>query len=818
MMRLTCFPAFVVAILLSACTTGAANQTAQAIAPATASQATEARIDALLARMTLDQKVGQIIMPDISAITPADVRTYRFGTILNGGNSGPGGNERAAPVQWLALADAYWEASTTPTGDDSPVIPVLWATDAVHGHNNVVGATIFPHNIALGATGNADLVRRIGTASAAEIAATGIDWTFAPTLAVVRDDRWGRTYEGFSEDPKLVTLLGAAAIEGLQGKPGTAEFLDQRHVIATAKHFFGDGGTGGIDQGDTKGDTAAIEALHGAPYPAALAAGTQTVMASFSSINGRKMHGNGTYLTGLLKQQWGFGGLVVGDWNGHGQLPGCTNTDCPDSLLAGVDVYMVPEDWKGLHATLIGQVKSGRVPLARLDDAVRRVLRVKFAYGLFEKPRPSARALGGQFDQLGSPAHRVLARDAVRQSLVLLKNDGVLPIKPGKRILVAGDAADDIARQSGGWTISWQGGGDLTNADFPGAQSIYDGISAAAEAVGSTVALSPDGSFVQRPDVAIVVFGETPYAEFSGDIKTLVYANSAPLQLMRRLKAQGIPVVAVFLSGRPLWVNRELNQADAFVAAWLPGSEGGGIADLLLTGPSGRAAFDFTGRLPFSWPRLCDQYSLNAGEPSYDPLFPLGFGLTYRQTERGPILDENCAAFAASSASLLQLIAAGRPVAPAQWSMFDQGGSPVAITGSSGRTPLGLLTMVSIDRRAQEDARRFTFSGPASIAIEAAWNHNQWSKLESGSFTVEFSVSRRPIGTVRLVARCGPNCGGEADITKELALAEGKGWRTLTLPIHKLISLQQAAGGATIQLQSSGALEISVSSINMTSP
>ncbi len=818
MMRLSRSPAILAAILLSACATGASGPAIEATATTTASQATEARIDALLARMTLEQKVGQIVMPDISAITPADVRTYRFGTILNGGNSGPGGDERAAPAKWLALADAYWEASTTPTGDGSPVIPVLWATDAVHGHNNVVGATVFPHNIALGATGNADLVRRIGAASAAEIAVTGIDWTFAPTLAVVRDDRWGRTYEGFSEDPKLVTLLGAAAVEGLQGKPGTADFLSQRHVIATAKHFFADGGTAGVDQGDVKGDPAAIESIHAAPYPAALQAGAQTVMASFSSINGRKMHGYGPYLTGLLKQQWGFGGLVVGDWNGHGQLPGCTNTDCPDSLLAGVDVYMVPEDWKGLYATLIGQVKSGRIPLARLDDAVRRVLRVKLAYGLFDKPKPSARVLGGKFDQLGSPEHRALARDAVRQSLVLLKNDGVLPIKPGKRILVAGDAADSIAQQSGGWTISWQGGGDLTNADFPGAQSIFGGIAAAAKAVGSQAELSADGSFTQRPDVALVVFGETPYAEFSGDIKTLVYGNNAPLQLMQRLKAQGIPVVAVFLSGRPLWVNRELNEADAFVAAWLPGSEGGGVADLLLAGPNGQAAYDFTGRLPFSWPRQCDQYSLNVGDLGYDPLFPLGFGLSYRQGQVSSRLDENCAAFAASNALQLPLISTGRPVAPAQWSMFDQGGSPVPIAGRTARTLLGRLNTVTIDRQAQEDARRFTFSGPASIAVAATWDPAQWSKFTTGKLTIEFSVAQRPRGTVRLIARCGQNCGGEIDITQELAVAEGKGWRTLTLPLEKLINLERAAGAATFELHSSDALEISIAAIGMTSP
>jgi beta-glucosidase len=272
------------------------------------------------------------------------------------------------------------------------------------------------------------------------------------------------------------------------------------------------------------------------------------------------------------------------------------------------------------------------------------------------------------------------------------------------------------------------------------------------------------------------------------------------------------------LSGRPLWLNRELNAANAFVAAWLPGSEGGGIADLLLAGPDGHAAFDFTGRLPFSWPRFCDRYGLKAGDPGYDPLFPLGFGLSYRQTRRGPVLDENCAALLPAHVSLLQLIAAGRPVAPARWSMLDQDGIPAAIVGRAGKTPLGHLTTETMDRRAQEDARRFSFSGPASIAVEAAWDSSRRSAFAAGLLTIEYSVSRRPGGTARLIGRCGPNCGGEIDITQELALAEGKGWRTLTLPIDRLIRLQQAAGRATIQLQSSGTLDISVSSIALSSP
>ncbi len=775
----------------------------------------ETRIDAMLARMSVEQKVSQIIMPDISTISPADVRAYRFGTILNGGNSGPGGNERAAPAQWLALADSFWNASTAPTGDGSPVIPTLWATDAVHGHNNVIGATIFPHNIALGATRSPELVRRIGAATAAEITATGIDWTFAPTLAVVRDDRWGRTYESFSEDPALVTRLGAAAIEGLQGKVGTREFLDQRHVLATAKHFFGDGGTDGVDQGDTKGESAAIEAMHTAPYPAAIAADVQTVMASFSSINGSKMHGSKPYLTDLLKQKWGFNGLVVGDWNGHGQLPGCSSKDCPDSLIAGLDVYMVPEDWKALHANLVIQAKDDRVPMARLDDAVRRVLRVKISYGLFDKPRPSARVLAGNSGVLGSPEHRAIAREAVRKSLVLLKNDGVLPIRPGTRILVAGDAANDIARQSGGWTISWQGGGDLTNADFPGAQSIFAGIAEAAQQNGSAATLSVDGDFTQRPDVAVVVFGETPYAEFSGDIKTLAFADTRPLRIMQRLKAQGIPVVTVFLSGRPMWMNREINQSSAFVAAWLPGSEGGGIADLLMANAKGQPRFDFTGRLPFSWPKACEQYALNSGEAGYAPLFRFGFGLDYRQHQPGSVLDEGCAAAFAAGDQVIPLLSAGRPLATSRLSILDRGGPALAVLGPSFKTPLGNLSTAPVDRKAQEDARRFRFSGPAAISLAANWDAPQWAKAQSGALTIEYSVAQRPSGPVKLVLRCGPDCGGEADITQELAIAEGKGWRTMTIPFKSLLAKTNRSGPIELQLQAAQELDLTLSAMDI---
>ncbi|MFN9632411.1 MAG: glycoside hydrolase family 3 protein, partial [Erythrobacteraceae bacterium] len=541
------------------------------------------------------------------------------------------------------LADEYWEASSAPLSGGEPVIPALWATDAVHGHANVIGATVFPHNIALGATGDADLIRRIGAATAVEIEVTGIDWTFAPTIAVARDDRWGRTYESYGEDPALVARLGAAMVEGLQGRPGEPGFLGKGKVAATAKHFFGDGGTAqGVDLGDVNGDLDALMAIHAAPYPAAIGAGVASVMASFNSINGTKMHGNTPLLTGELRGNLGFGGLVVGDWNGHGQVEGCTNADCAAALLAGLDVYMVPEDWKALHASLVRQVKNGTIPMSRLDEAVLRVLRLKQALGSFAGAvTPSARALGGKWELLGSAEHRAVAREAVAKSQVLLKNHGVLPLKPGARIEVAGSAADNIPQQAGGWSVTWQGGGDLTAADFPGATSIYAGIAAAARDAGSEAVLAKDGaSTTKKPDVAIVVFGEEPYAEFVGDRKDMAFRDEEGLNLLKAYSAKGVPTVAVFLSGRPLWMNRELNAADAFVAAWLPGSEGAGVADVLF------GKQPATGRLSFSWPAKCDGAPVNGLEGA---LFGFGFGLNFASTERLAPLDETCAALTADN-------------------------------------------------------------------------------------------------------------------------------------------------------------------------
>ena len=807
------------AVLLASAALVACMPVAQDATPASVSaeRNVEAEINAIMARMTTEQKVAQLIQPDISTITPDDVRTYRFGTILNGGNSGPYGNEKAPASDWLKLADEFWEASMAPHADGSPAIPVLWATDAVHGHSNVVGATVFPHNVGLGATRNPALIEQIGAATAAEIAATGIDWTFAPTLAVIRDDRWGRTYESYGEDPVLVGELGAAMVHGLQGRPGSADYLGQNRVIATAKHFFGDGGTGGVDQGNTKGDVAEIRQIHLTPYTPALGAGAETVMASFSSINGEKMHGSQYWLTDVLRGEMNFKGLVVGDWNGHGQIPGCTNTRCPQAINAGLDIFMVPEDWKALLTNTVADVESGVIPMSRLDEAVRRVLRLKFAYGAFDKPKPSERANALPKGGIGTMDHRALARDAVRQSLVLLKNDGVLPIKPNAHILVTGAGADNIPQQSGGWTISWQGGADLTNADFPGATSIYAGFQAAARDAGGSTELSADGSFNKKPDVAVVVFGEKPYAEFVGDMPNLDYADESGLATMRALKAQGIKVVAVFLSGRPMWMNPEINAADAFVAAWLPGSEGAGVADVLMAGKDGKARFEFTGRLSMSWPKTCDQFDLNKGQSSYAPLFAYGFGLSYAAatapTGVAAPLDETCALSAMDGGDHVPLIKAGVAVHPVVLSLVDD--RAAAVVASRQQSPNGRLVMTPVDRNAQEDARRFVFGGPAAIAwtLPASTLTNRMpTRL---TMDVQVNMKPRDGGGAILRISCGAGCSHSIDITEELKLAEGKGWRQINVDLSKLGLPSGSSADWTISLTADKTLSIDISTVRL---
>ena len=744
--------------------------------------ALEARIKTLLATMSVADKVGQLIQADITAITPDDLKTYHLGSVLAGGNSGPYGDEFASPAQWRRLVEAFHRAAMQPSPGHT-LVPLMFGVDAVHGHNNVVGATLFPQNSALGAMRDPRLVREIGQATAEEVRATDIDWTFAPTLAVPQDDRWGRTYEGYSQNPQLVAAYARAMVEGLQGVPGTPGFLHGNHVIATAKHFIGDGGTfEGRDQGDTRVSETTLRDVHGAGYVTAIGAGVQTVMASFSSWNGVKMHGNHALLTDVLKQRMGFDGFVVGDWNAHGQLPGCTNDSCPEAINAGVDMLMAPDSWKALYANTLAQVKSGQISQARLDDAVSRILRVKLRAGLFDRPADGASR--PPLSVIGSPAHRAIARRAVRESLVLLKNrGGVLPIDPHAHVLVAGDGADNVSKQSGGWTITWQGTGVPASA-FPGATSIYAGIAAQMKAAGGSAELSPEGRYTHKPDVAIVVFGEDPYAEFQGDLKTFAYkpGNDADLKLLRKLKAAGIPVVSVFLAGRPLWMNREINASDAFVMAWLPGSEGEGVADVLLRQPDGRVQYDFHGKLSFAWPRTAVQVAQAAGQR---PQYPYGFGLTYADRDTaGPLPEVSGLSGVQDPAGVY--LQRGKPTEGFTLTVADAGAQPTAVTSVPVTSARGGVSISAIDYKAQEDARLIAWSASGGTLALASAKPLDLNRETNGDVMLVLTLRADAVpasGDVSLGVDCAQSCRARLPIRAALAALPKGRWTTLAMPL-----------------------------------
>lgn len=726
--------------------------------PVAADAKAEARIADLLRRMTPEEKVGQVIQADIGSVTPDDVRRYHLGSVLNGGNSGPGGDDLAPAAKWLELADAFYAASVDRSGGGVGV-PVIWGTDAVHGHSNITGATLFPHNVGLGAANDPDLIQRIGAATAAEIRVTGQEWTFAPTVTVPQDARWGRTYEGYSSDPALVARYADRMILGLQGPANGAAMLKGPYVLASTKHFLADGGTfEGRDQGDARISEETLRDVHGRPYGPAIGAGVATVMTSFSSWNGTKIAGHKGLVTDVLKGRMNFGGFVVTDWNAHGQVAGCTNASCPQAINAGIDMYMAPDSWKPLYASLLAQVKDGVVPMTRLDDAVARILRVKMRLGLFEAGKPSSRPLAGQWSLLGSPAHRALAREAVGKSLVLLKNTGVLPLKAGANILVAGDGADDIARQSGGWTLTWQGTG-LTNANFPGATSIWSGIKAAAAKAGGSAELAPDGRFSRKPDAAIVVFGETPYAEFQGDVKTLQLRPElrGPLQTMQRLKAQGVPVVAVMLTGRPLFVGPELNAADAFVAAWLPGSEGAGVADRLFARAAGPV---FTGRLAMPWPATA------RGQGPV--LYPLGYGLSGREAASAwkPVSEDP----GVSDADAGGVFFADGVPAPA-WSLrvSDGASDSLRVTAVPAQALGGRVRVTATDARVQEGARAFDLRGGGvqQVSLDASAPLDLTREANGEVLVVAtMRFDTAPAADAAVIARCGPGCGKGAALAR----------------------------------------------------
>ena len=573
----------------------------------------DTRVRDLLSRMTLDEKIGQMAQADSGAVAnAADVQTYALGAMLSGGNSKPPENN---PAAWLKMVNEYqsWALKTRLK------IPLLYGIDAVHGHNDVVGTVIFPHNIGLGATRDAALVEQAERVTALEMAGTGIRWSFAPCIAVAQDERWGRTYESFGQSPELVSEMAAAAVKGFQGKQ-----LSDRpdSILACAKHFIGDGGTQyGTDEGDTVCDEATLRKLYLPPYRAAIRAGVESIMVSYSSWNGKKMHANKYLLTGVLKQELGFKGFLVSDDAGIDQISPDYKEAVASAINAGLDMAMIPRgpghsnNYVEFIKDLKELVAEGKVAQTRINDAVSRILRVKFEMGLFEHPYPGDPALAAA---IGSPAHRQVARQCVRESLVLLKNERhTLPLsKKVKHLVVVGEAADDLGIQCGGWTVDWQG---RTGEATTGGTTILAAIRRAVSPE-TQVTYSPDASGITNADGVIAVVGELPYAEWQGNAASLDL-DLGDVALVEKAKTSGAPVTTILLSGRPLIPGSALDNSDAFVAAWLPGTEGQGVADVLF------GDYKPTGKLPREWPRNMDQAAAN--DMTGEPLFPFGFGLTY---------------------------------------------------------------------------------------------------------------------------------------------------------------------------------------------
>lgn len=620
--------------------------------------AVEETVRGILALMTVEEKIGQMIQPDLVELTADDVRAYRIGSALNGAGRWPDGDRRADAGQWARTVGVFWEAARDAYRDRPFHIPFMWASDAVHGHNNVHGATVFPHNIGLGAARDPELIRRIGAATAREVAATGMDWTFAPTVATPRDLRWGRCYEGYSEDPEIVHAYARAMVEGLQGD---AEGLrSDSRVLSCAKHWVGDGGTyEGEDRGIARCGEDLLRNIHAMGFFSGIEAGAQSVMVSYSGwedgdrVEGRA-HGSAYLISDVLKDALSFDGVVIGDWDAHPYVEGCTEGDAGNVIRAGVDILMVSTraKWQEVYRNAVGQVESGAIAMSRIDDAVLRILRVKARAGLWEKPRPQDRSLAGRADVLGAPAHRALAREAARKSLVLLKHEGsVLPLARTAKVLVTGSAADSIGKQTGGYTVTWQGD-DVSLDDFPGGITTAGAV---AEIVGTdrcTVDPFLEHADPAAHDVVVMAMGEDPYAEMFGSVRpwrSIGYADLKPsyardLHTLRRLRSSGAKVVTLLFSGRPLYATEEINLSDAFVAAWLPGPDARALTDVLFRDAAGEQAHDFRGRLGFSWPRSrrstaanriprhIPEYRVPPGEQEptgpHAPLFPYGYGLT----------------------------------------------------------------------------------------------------------------------------------------------------------------------------------------------
>lgn len=799
----------------------------------------ERKVHALLAKMTLEEKVGQMIQPNLSEVSPAEAKKYKLGSLLNGGGTWPNADKHATATDWVEIADKYYNALIEAYAGRGFSIPFMWATDAVHGHSNVFRATLFPHNIGLGAANNPALIKRIGQITAKEVLVTGLDWTFAPAVAVPRDYRWGRTYEGYSEDPEITYQYAGKMVEGLQG--GAAGLQGQENIIANVKHWVGDGGTAlGVDRGENHYSEEYLRNIHAIGYFSGLEAGAQVVMSSYNSWHNKanydqngtgqynfKLHGSQYLLNDILKQKMGFDGIIVTDWNGQQEIAGCSASNCPEAVNAGNDIFMVTarQDWKAFYANVIKQVENGTISQARIDDAVTRILRVKMRANLWQKPKPSLRKYAGKEELLGSDTHRAVARQAVSESLVLLKNDNnILPLSNDNTFLITGSAADNIQKQTGGWSLTWEGTENKISRDFPGATTMLMALKAQVgeKNVFTQTEKAPAGS------IAIVVIGEAPYAEMKGDIKahqTLEYATlkssyGRDLKKIKSLKKAGFNVVTVFYSGRPLYVNEEINNSDAFIAAWLPGSEAGGITDILFN----VANQDFTGRLSYSWPKLKCSTTINRHAPNisdyktptmeqditgkHKPLFAYGYGLSYGKNStqlasekdlnnlpldprlRGCGQDNVSNDVATENLELFGSASDGEFVMRILSKATNWNGP---IVSNASKTTTGSITTAPINYKHQQDALNIKFSnkGPSQLTLHTL-NYKATDKTMylNAQSTLQFDIDMKTAAPNELFLKmhCGWPCAAGDNIAtilpKPLHDTNVANWTTIKIPLR----------------------------------
>ncbi|MEZ9132549.1 glycoside hydrolase family 3 N-terminal domain-containing protein [Vibrio breoganii] len=774
--------------------------------------AMEAAIADIVAQMTLEEKIGQMVQPNLRGVTPQQAKEYKLGSILNGGGAWPNENKYSSAQEWADKADEFWLAIEEAFADRPFRIPFMWATDAVHGHNNVFGATVFPHNIGLGCARDPDLIEKIGEITAIEVAATGLDWTFAPTVATPRDLRWGRVYEGYSEDPEITYAYAGRMVKGLQGN--ATELKSDYKVLSNVKHWVGDGGTQfGVDRGINDYSEDLLRNIHAMGYFSGLEAGAQVVMSSFNTWNNEtnydhapesgpeynyKIHGSKYLLTDVLKQKMAFDGVVVTDWHGHSEVSKCSDNNATYAINAGNDVLMVPEQehWIDLYHQTVSDVKNGTIALSRIDDAVTRILRIKMRAGLWDKSQPSERLLAGKQSLIGATEHREVAREAVRKSLVLLKNKHqLLPLKRDQKVLLTGSAADDLNKQSGGWNLTWQGDENQLS-DFPGATTLRMALEA--ELNSDCVTFDPYlETDLSQQQVAIVAFGEDPYAEMMGDIKewqslefaTLKRKYRADCELVDKLHKAGVKVISVFYSGRPLYLNSEIAKSDAFVAAFLPGSEGLGMTDVLLKDEHGEVNYDFQGTLSFSWPnhrnsarvsKLAShipnyQVSANEQDPQgeHKPLFSYGYGLNYSNNLQSTDLDnlsvDALASDEVSKQQSMHIYGVRSTIGDFQLMGSLQGedngfeisrNNPMQFNGFSTR-PYNYMQ--------QQDAMEVQFQGKtANVYVMATGGAKESLSqyIENGSLTFDIKIKNIPTEPVLVSVQCG-----DSDIDREVDIS-----------------------------------------------